>query len=900
MAGAIWKLSSLATVVTVGGMIVFQARNGLPTAIDPNAPAQTVNGDPVIDPFASNGTDSTTGSATTGSPTTARSGDSFLTSDGEDEFASRTTARTSPRGVDLRESNTQPGFEDDATFAGGQSEPGTRSDGLSGDPFGTQETVRRTGGEIGNEPTTSQGTRTSGRAAAAFLEQEPGTTTTGYSENDNFGGSGTGNVAGNVGITETPFNDGSALETTPRTGTRTGARPRNALTDDSEFGGAQPRSRTALPANDPFTAGQDGLSPTEYPTTEEYPVENNPPASTGGNNPARPNSLTEEDDPLGLGRSRNAGPVEQYPAEDSYPVENNPTSPRNDGFGEQPLDSFGGEPSFENTTPRGPALPSGRRPSSALMDDDEPARERVPSGPQVLPEDMAFPMREAPVSTSEFESSTTGPVNTTDVLNLPSVPRRQNPAPMLRNNGARAKVTIEKVAPQQAFLGQPLIYHITLRNVGNAAAQQVVVEDPLPNSVEIVGTIPQAEINGRRLVWKIGTLPPGAEKKLAIKVIPQAEGPVGSAATVNYVADPAFNTSVTPDGRVTLDLQGPSQVNVGDNFSVTFKVTNNTDQKTDNVSIRDLLPAGLKHEGGSDLEYPVGELAPGQSKEVTLELTAAETGPAVSRAVVLASNEVLQNSEFRVDVLSSGADSTTSLRASTREDLSLTRQGPKTVLLQRPMTYANRISNRSSLRLVNLAVVEELPDGVDYVQAFEGGVYDPIKRRIIWQIEQLDPNSTLDLRVELTVTDKSAKTSQISVTDTAGNQVRTSQTVTATGAAHLNLEVNPVSGAVSVGDLATYEVVVKNRGSDTARLINLQLELPPGLQLHEAGPWSARTVGQVVEFDTLEELPPGQSTKAVLKFRAQRAGESHLRFQFSAEHMSKPLSREEAVLVIGE
>jgi len=219
----------------------------------------------------------------------------------------------------------------------------------------------------------------------------------------------------------------------------------------------------------------------------------------------------------------------------------------------------------------------------------------------------------------------------------------------------RARVSIEKLAPPTAILGQPLIYSIVIRNNGNASARQVVVEDDLPDGVTMQGSIPQAEMTGRKLKWLIGNLEVGQEQKISVKVVPTAEGPVGSAATVNFVHDTRSATN-TPDNlsdsRVTLELQYPQQVNVGSLFEVRFRLTNRSNSTLTELTILNQLPPGLRHESRKqDLEYKVKALAPGEILEVPLSLTASQTGPSSSRTVVLTQDErILLSKDFRVDV----------------------------------------------------------------------------------------------------------------------------------------------------------------------------------------------------------------------------------------------------------
>ena len=78
-----------------------------------------------------------------------------------------------------------------------------------------------------------------------------------------------------------------------------------------------------------------------------------------------------------------------------------------------------------------------------------------------------------------------------------------------------------------------MIYQIHVRNVGHNTAHQVVVEDVVPDGVKIDGSIPQALLkDSNRLIWKLGTLAAGQEKKISVRVVPQSEGTIGGVATV--------------------------------------------------------------------------------------------------------------------------------------------------------------------------------------------------------------------------------------------------------------------------------------------------------------------------------------------------------------------------------
>ncbi len=266
----------------------------------------------------------------------------------------------------------------------------------------------------------------------------------------------------------------------------------------------------------------------------------------------------------------------------------------------------------------------------------------------------------------------------TEVIAAPQrLPATVNPPATGATYGGKGRVTIEKTAPPTAYVGQPLVYQIVVRNLGNGAAQQVVVEDLLPDGVTIQGSIPQGELTGRKLAWRIGALSAGEERKISVKVIPSSAGAIGSSATVKFVADQMLAsadmadpeilpTTMTPrtapgttsrtaprtSNGIQLEMQGPQQVGVGQSFEVRFRVTNRTGQPVNDVLVRNMLSSNLRHESRfRDLEYHVGTLAAGETRDMPLTLTATQAGRAVSRVMAMTGDDrVLHSDEFALEV----------------------------------------------------------------------------------------------------------------------------------------------------------------------------------------------------------------------------------------------------------
>jgi len=437
-----------------------------------------------------------------------------------------------------------------------------------------------------------------------------------------------------LGTTSPGINDENVNSTPPVPSSR-----KRPSIDDEESGDGLPRRRNSAVAGptviDP--TGSDPNAPQPIPKLDRQTLEMqemNSAPSANSNRRGRPNSLAEDEDaggdvppamfPMGRQRPRlDLGTDEESASRDVQPGNAPPSNPSEFSNTNDPSISENGTVSpITNPPERTGTRGRNSRTTRPRFEDDQP--DAAASG------DSA-----------------------TNVI-APRMPAM--PAGDVGGIRGRAKVTIEKIAPPTALLGQPLIYSIIVRNNGTTAARQVVVEDDVPDGVTMQGSIPQAEMTGRKLKWNIGSLEIGQEQRISVKVIPTAEGPVGSAATVNFVHDGRSTTGgVDPaaNGLVALELQSPQNINVGQSFEVRFRLTNLTNRTLTQLTIINQLPEILRHESRrQDLEYPIKALAPRETLDVTLSLTASQTGLANSRAFVMTQDEtILESKQFNVNVI---------------------------------------------------------------------------------------------------------------------------------------------------------------------------------------------------------------------------------------------------------
>jgi uncharacterized repeat protein (TIGR01451 family) len=659
--------------------------------------------------------------------------------------------------------------------------------------------------------------------------------------------------------------------------------------DDSHNPFADDGPRLLAPADDP--------RPIDEPTGTEFETQPSKVAPGDNANTANPFDSPFDRSPRGETPQENSksADLSAFDDLDDPKAEEMPTAD----------DSPFPDPAAFDDAPQNDALPPTKQ--SASQDETNPSTfqpfDDEPAGPEV--ERVPFPAAEAQPSITEpanplpsksqFEKKSAKaavPPNRltphSDAVRL--VPPTEDDLAGDATLGANAprglqrpQLSIVKQAPPKAVLGQSMIYSIIVKNIGDSPAAQVIVEDHIPRGTKLTGTIPQAEMYKKTLVWKLGTLKPNEQRTIQVRVVPFEAGQIGSIATVNFVTEVAARTLVTAPS-LKLNVASPARASVGGRVMLTFKVTNNGTSKATGVVLQNLLPAQLSHPGGNDLEYQVGDLAAGQSKDISLQLTAAKAGKAISKAVITADGNLNAEATANIDVVGS--------------QLELTRSGPKRRYLGRAAVYVNRVTNTSGSPIGPITIIETLPGGLKFVKATNGGQFNQVRRTIAWQIDKLAAGESKDVSVEVTATSRGTQSSQVTATGSDGVVVRVESKTDVVGLAALSANLTGITGPLSVGKTVTLQVRVANRGNEPATGIKVQLELSDQLTFVTSdGPVKATAGDGKVSFASLKTIGPQEEQTLTIVLKAIRPGEARLKVQIDADQLSRPITRDDALII---
>jgi uncharacterized repeat protein (TIGR01451 family) len=332
------------------------------------------------------------------------------------------------------------------------------------------------------------------------------------------------------------------------------------------------------------------------------------------------------------------------------------------------------------------------------------------------------------------------------------------------------------------------------------------------------------------------------------------------------------------------ELLAAERATLGQPVPFTFRVTNTGRTDATGVVIRNVLPAALRHSDGDDLEYAVGTLPAGRTKEVTLSVTAAQAGKIVNQAVVTADGGVSVQAEAAVLVQSATID--------------VARSGPKRLFPKKNGRFINIVTNPTSQPMLGVTVTETIPAGVEYIGSSPEGDYNPARRSVTWNIDRLAARESRTFEITLASNETGSKVSVVRAFDSTGASGEKVATTSVVGAASLTIEVTDGVSPLEVGESVTYRIKLSNRGTDVATNVRTLATIPIGMQLTQiGGQLRFRQTANRIEFEPIARLDPGGSTLATITLRATRPGDIRLHAQVSSDQMPTPLTHEEAAIV---
>jgi uncharacterized repeat protein (TIGR01451 family) len=464
------------------------------------------------------------------------------------------------------------------------------------------------------------------------------------------------------------------------------------------------------------------------------------------------------------------------------------------------------------------------------------------------------------------------------------------PGPTQLDGVQTPQLTVEKRGPREVQVGQTCRYEVIVRNVGAAVAHDVTIHDTVPVGTTLVATSPPASPAGDHgtgdLVWRIGQLPPGSQARVAMELLPNLEGEVGSLASVSFRAEAGARARATkPD--LALSAPAPQPVLVGGPMPMVITVTNPGTGTATGVVLEGVVPDGVTHAAGRELEFDVGRLGPGQSRSIDLEL--ATTGPGVHQLQLVA----------RAD---GGIEMATQVRLEvTAPTLDLAAEIPARRYLQRPAPCRLSMTNAGTAPAREVELAAQLPPGLKFIRTNNAGYYDERTHRVLWNLEELPAAETGTVELVVMPVELGPQKIVAAARAAGGLADQAVHTIEVEGLAALTFEVTDSEDPIEIGGLTEYVVRVANQGTKAASGVRLVATLLGDVEPVAAkGPVPHRVDNLAIAFDPLARLAPAEEAVYRVRVRGRRPGDQRVQVQLTSDDQPAPITKEEVTRVYAD
>lgn len=445
-------------------------------------------------------------------------------------------------------------------------------------------------------------------------------------------------------------------------------------------------------------------------------------------------------------------------------------------------------------------------------------------------------------------------------------------------------LTVEKVAPREVQLDQPADFVVVVRNAGRVAATDVKVFDRVPEGTEFLSAVPQtSQSSSGELQWDLGEMRPGQEKRIKYQLRPVRPGEIGSVAHVTFATQASMRTLVT---KPVLNLyhSAKPKVLIGDNVVLDITVENKGDGPAKNVILQEDVPDQFECSVGQEIEFPIGTLAPGQSKKLKLGLKAVDIGRLRNILFAKADGNLKTQHAIDMEVIA--------------PRLVTTANGPSRKFLRREASHTFSVANQGTANATNVELIAKLPGGLKFIGANNRGKYDTNSHAVYWSLAELTPGVTADVELQTTPIESGEQKINFEAVADLNQKSDTSTSLLVEHLIDVFFDIDDAVDPIEIGAPTRYLIRVVNQGTKTATNVQLQVVFPNGLQpVSVDGNLTNEINGQNVNFSRITSMNPGDELKLIVNAKGTGPGDHRVVVHMRTDGREANVSKEETTRV---
>ncbi len=475
------------------------------------------------------------------------------------------------------------------------------------------------------------------------------------------------------------------------------------------------------------------------------------------------------------------------------------------------------------------------------------------------------------VSASEFINRLTATPSTSDSPIYDKNVRQVSTQADEKQNAAirlnAPSIEVETFGPATIGVNKAANYRVVVKNNSSIRAERILVGINLPQWVDIENvnlTTGGKEItdgeNQARLVWSIDKIPGNASQTITVTAVPRKAEmfDVGVEWTLVPRVGKA-NVAVT-EPKLEMSISGPAEVLYGETALYHVTVRNPGSGAAENVVV--MLPEALGGERAT-----LGDIEAGKEKVFQVELLARTAGELNLVATAAADQNLKTSAERGLTVR--------------RANLNISLEGPGLKYAGSGAQYKVVVSNSGDATAKDVVTAVALPPGVKYlngvdsVKIIDGGMR--------WPVGALEPGQTRTYKINCQLNTSGDLQLEVGARGKGDLAASSACLTTVETVADLVLTVADPKGPLPTGEKIPYQIKVQNRGTKTAKGVNLVMQFSEGIEPVDATGLEHRIAEGQVLFSPITQIDPGQEMTFKITAEALKSGTHIFRAQLTCQ-----------------
>ena len=283
------------------------------------------------------------------------------------------------------------------------------------------------------------------------------------------------------------------------------------------------------------------------------------------------------------------------------------------------------------------------------------------------------------------------------VVLIGSISRGEELVPPSMNHFAPV-LTVKTISPGEIHLGRSATYQLQVQNVGQQAAEIVVVQVALPADARLLSASPQpGTIEEGVARFNLGKIAPRQHREIRLELKPEKTGPIQLQARTSFATQNETQIQVR-QAKLELECSAPIEIGYGDQLQYQVTVSNTGDGTAEDVIVTPTFPSETHVDSSSTTPITFVTLAPGESQVVHFSAKALTEKALDAHFSARDSMDQLAETEWHTLI--------------TRPRLEIVVDGPSIRYLHRNGEYIVRVSNPGDAPTQHVDVEMAIPFGL--------------------------------------------------------------------------------------------------------------------------------------------------------------------------------------------